>query len=97
MGIYVVTGGTRGIGEKAASALRGWGHKVINADIAGGDINADLGTEEGRSFTVKTVRGLCPDGLDGLISNAGIAFGKKPSDVLSVNYFGALAVLRGSV
>jgi NAD(P)-dependent dehydrogenase (short-subunit alcohol dehydrogenase family) len=95
MGTYVVTGGTKGIGLKAAETLRGWGNRVINIDIAGGDINADLGTAEGREAAVAAVHERCGDGLDGLISNAGIAFGRKASDVLSVNYFGALAVCEG--
>ena len=38
---------------------------------------------------------MCPDGIDGLVSNAGIASSKRLSDVLSVNYFGAVAIMEG--
>ncbi len=95
MGIYAVTGASKGIGEKAAEFLRSAGHYVINIDIDGGDINADLGTAEGRQKVISSVHERCPDGLDGLILNAGIALSKNPSKVLSVNYFGAVAVAEG--
>lgn len=95
MGIYAVTGGTKGIGGEAAKYLRSAGHTVINIDIDGGDINADLGTAAGRQKVISSVHDRCPDGLDGLILNAGIAMSKNPSQVLSVNYFGAVAVAEG--
>ena len=97
MGIYAVTGGTKGTGEKTVEILRGNGHEVINIDKVGGDINADLGTKEGRAKVIDELHKRCPDGLDGLVSNAGIAgldrF--KPSYVLAVNFFGAVAVMEG--
>jgi NAD(P)-dependent dehydrogenase (short-subunit alcohol dehydrogenase family) len=63
MGIYAVTGGSSGIGEKTVDILRGHGHTVLNIDRNGGDINVDLGTKEGRpkqsgSFTNAVRRGL---------------------------------------
>ncbi len=98
MGIYVVTGGTKGIGEQTVNILLNQGHEVINIDIDGGDINADLGTREGREFALSEMWRRCPDGLDGLVCNHGIA-GRldkyKASYVLSVNYFGALAIIEG--
>ena len=97
MGIYVVTGGTKGIGEQLINILRAKEHDVINVDIDGGDINADLGTAEGRASVIAEVRRRCPDGLDGLVCNHGIAglprF--KPSYILAVNYFGAVEVAEG--
>jgi len=97
MGIYVITGGSKGIGEKTVDLLRSHGHKTINIDIDGGDINADLGTPEGRAEAISQVHVLCPDGLDGLVCNHGIAgiprF--KLSYVLSVNYFGAVKIIEG--
>ena len=97
MGIYVVTGGTKGIGEKTVEYLRDYGHEVINVDIVGGDINVDLGTSEGRKTAIKEIHVRCPDGLDGLVSNAGIAglANVLPSKVLSVNYFGAVELMEG--
>ncbi len=44
MGMYVITGGTKGIGLEAANYLKMLGHEVLNIDINKGDINADLGT-----------------------------------------------------
>lgn len=97
MGIYAITGGSKGIGEQTVSILRRQGHEVINVDIAGGDICVNLGTKEGRAAAIRLLHMRCPEGLDGYISNAGIAgldrF--KPSDVLSINYFGAVAVMEG--
>ena len=97
MGKYVITGGTKGIGGKAAEIIRNHGHEVINIDIDNGDINADLGTSEGREKAISQVYDLCPKGLDGLICNAGIAGLSmfKPSYVLSVNFFGTLAIAEG--
>ncbi len=97
MGIYAVTGGTKGIGEKTVEILRAHGHEVVNIDIDGGDINADLGNAEGREFVISQLHKRCPDGLDGFICNHGIgALPKfKLSYILSVNYFGAVAVMEG--
>ena len=41
---FLVTGGTGGIGKATAELLTSHGHKVITADIANADINADLTT-----------------------------------------------------
>jgi NAD(P)-dependent dehydrogenase (short-subunit alcohol dehydrogenase family) len=97
MGKYALTGGSKGIGEKTVGLLRQIGHEVLNIDLTGGDITADLGTREGRAQVIGALHERCPEGLDGFISNAGIAgldrF--KLSYVLSVNYFGAVAVMEG--
>ncbi len=95
MGIYAITGATKGIGAEALKYLRDRGHDVINVDIDNGDIAADLGTTEGRAEAVKALHDSCPNGLDGLVLNAGIALSSKPSRVLSVNYFGAVALAEG--
>ena len=97
MGIYAVTGGTKGIGKSTVDILRAQGHDVLNIDIDGGDINADLGTAGGRESAVSQIHKNCPDGLDGLVCNAGI--GPIPifklSYILSVNYFGTVAIAEG--
>ena len=97
MGFYVVAGGNKGIGEKTVGILRSQGHDVVSIGSTGGDIIADLGTVQGRDKVVSEVRSRCPDGLDGLVCNAGIAGvpKHKPSYVLSVNYFGAVAIATG--
>jgi NAD(P)-dependent dehydrogenase (short-subunit alcohol dehydrogenase family) len=95
MGIYAVTGGTKGIGEKTVEILKECGHEVVNIDIDGGDICANLGTDAGRQYVIDTLHEIYPGGLDGFVSNAGIASSKKLSPVLSVNYFGAVKVVEG--
>jgi len=97
MGIYAVTGGTKGIGKETVGILKSWGHDVINIDIDAGDIVADLGTADGRALAISQVMKQCPDGLDGLVSNAGV--GPIPiyklSYILSVNYFGGVVLAEG--
>jgi len=97
MGVYVVTGGSKGIGNAVVKILRSGGHEAINVDISGGDINADLGTREGRELAISELHRRYQGGLDGLVCNHGIgALPKyKLSYILSVNYFGAIAVMEG--
>ena len=97
MGIYAVTGGTKGIGQQTVTILRAKGHEVINIDILNGDITVDLGTVEGRGEAIAEMHERCPNGLDGLVDNHGIASLQryKRSYVLAVNYFGAVAVAEG--
>ena len=97
MGVYVVTGGTKGIGEQAVRILRNLEHEVINVDISNGDITADLGTVEVRELVISKVRECCPDGLDGLLCNHGITGlpRHKLSYVLSTNYFGSVVIMEG--
>ena len=53
MGIYVITGATSGIGAKTAEILRSRGHEVVNIDLKGGDINANLATKDGRAAALR--------------------------------------------
>ena len=97
MGVFVVTGGTKGIGEQAIAVLRDRGHDVINIDVDRGEVEADLGTRHGREMAIAEIHKRCPDGLDGLVCNHGIAglpqF--KASYILATNYFGAVATMNG--
>lgn len=96
MGIYAVTGGTKGIGLKAAEQLRKLGHDVLTIARHSADINADLGSIEGRESAGTELNRLCPNGLDGLICNHGISPDPKyaASQILAVNYFGAIAIIK---
>ena len=70
MGVYVVTGGSSGIGAAAVETLRKDGHEVINVDLRNGDICANLATPEGRQTAIDGIYEKCPDGLDGIICNS---------------------------
>lgn len=96
---HVVTGAASGIGRATAEMLRGRGHRVIGVDLREGegvDVAADLGTPKGRASAVAGVRGLT-DVVHGLVPAAGLA-GRTgvPGDlVVSVNFFGAVAMVTG--
>ena len=95
MGTYVVTGGSLGIGASTVKKLRSQEHEVTSVSISNSDINADLGNTGDRLFVIDTLHKMCPNGIDGLVSNAGIASAKPLSKVLSVNYFGAVTIMEG--
>lgn len=95
MGVYVVTGGSKGIGEQTVILLKKAGHSVINVDVDNGDICADIGEKSGRKKVIETLFDMFPDGIDGLVSNAGIASHDRLSKVLAVNYFGAITIMKG--
>ena len=75
MGIYVITGATSGIGAKTAEILRERGHEVVNIDLNGGDINANLATKEGRAGAIAELHERFPEGIDAMICNAGVSGG----------------------
>lgn len=96
MGTYVVTGGSSGIGAAAVKLLKSNGHHVINVDLRGGDICANLATQEGRDNAIKEIYAKCPDGLDGIICNAGVSGNCGNLElVISLNYFGTVKLARG--
>ena len=66
MGVYVVTGGSGGIGGKTVEILRSQGHEVVNVDLKDSDICANLATKEGRDEVIHTIHAQYPDGIDGL-------------------------------
>ena len=96
MGIYAVTGGSSGIGARTVEILKEKGNEVINIDVKGGDITADLATPEGRKEVVRKLHEMCPDGLDAMICNAGVSggCGNIPL-IISLNYFGAIDIAQG--
>jgi NAD(P)-dependent dehydrogenase (short-subunit alcohol dehydrogenase family) len=94
---YVVSGAASGIGAAITARLTADGHRVIGIDLRGGDIDADLASDAGRADAVRRVSELAPDGIDGLVPCAGIAglTGTDPALLVSVNYFGAIALVDG--
>ncbi|MGN0515088.1 MAG: SDR family oxidoreductase [Lachnospiraceae bacterium] len=96
MGLYVVTGGSSGIGAAAVKVLKDEGHEVINVDLKNGDICANLATPEGRQSAIDEIHAKCKDGIDGIICNAGVSGNCGNLElVVSLNYFGTVKVARG--
>jgi NAD(P)-dependent dehydrogenase (short-subunit alcohol dehydrogenase family) len=93
----VVSGAASGIGAATAARLTRDGWRVIGIDLHDADVAADLSTNAGRADAVRRVRELAPDGVDGVVPCAGIAglTGVDPALLISVNYFGAVALVEG--
>src|SRR6478736_599786 len=98
MKTYAVTGAASGIGAATTALLREQGHRVITVDRPGTavDVTADLATVEGRAAAVAGVAERT-DVLHGLVPAAGVGgfTGVDPQLVVSVNYFGAVALVEG--
>ena len=96
MGVYVITGASSGIGAKTAEVLREQDNEVVNIDLKDGDINANLATKEGRASALATLHEMYPEGIDGMICNAGVSGGKVPiALIVSLNYFGSTEMAKG--
>ncbi|MEG0217647.1 MAG: SDR family oxidoreductase [Raoultibacter sp.] len=97
MGIYAITGASSGIGARTAEILKERGHIVVNIDLRGGDINANLASKEGRASALEELHHLYPEGIDAMICNAGVS-GDNASIplIISLNYFGATEMARGA-
>jgi NAD(P)-dependent dehydrogenase (short-subunit alcohol dehydrogenase family) len=94
---FIVSGAASGIGAATAARLTSDGHRVIGVDLRGSDVDADLSTDVGRAEAVRRVRELAPDGVHGVVACAGVAglTGVDPALLVSVNYFGAIALAEG--
>ncbi len=96
MGVYAITGGSSGIGAATKELLKQQGHQVINIDLKDGDICVNLATPEGRQQAIDTLHQMAPEGLDGLICNAGVSgSGGNYPLLISLNYFGTIRLARG--
>ena len=96
MGVYAITGASSGIGAKTKELLQQRGHEVINIDLKDGDICVNLATPEGRQTAVDKLHELHPEGLDGMICNAGVSGACGNLElIISLNYFGTVAVAKG--
>jgi NAD(P)-dependent dehydrogenase (short-subunit alcohol dehydrogenase family) len=97
MKTYVVSGVASGIGAATSTRLSADGHRVIGVDLRNADVEADLSRREGRTEAVRRIRELASDGVDGVVPCAGIAglTGIDPALLVSVNYFGAIALVEG--
>ena len=96
MKTYVVSGSASGIGAALTQRLRAAGHTVIGIDLHDADVIGDLATHSGREAAVAAV-GQLTDRLDGVVPCAGVAglTATDPQLVVSLNYFGAIALVTG--
>ncbi|HET8959326.1 SDR family oxidoreductase [Nocardioides sp.] len=96
MKTYVVSGAASGIGAATTRLLRDEGHRVVTVDRHEADVVADLSTAAGRQQAVERVRHVA-DVVHGVVPCAGVPglTGVDPGLVVSVNYFGAIALARG--
>ena len=96
MKTFVVSGAASGIGAATTALLREQGDRVITVDLQDADVVADLSTPTGRADAVSDVERLT-DVVNGLVPCAGIAgaTGVDSALVVSVNYFGAVALAQG--
>jgi NAD(P)-dependent dehydrogenase (short-subunit alcohol dehydrogenase family) len=90
--IVVVTGAASGIGAATVNHLRERSTTVITADLRDADVIADLATPEGRAALVEGVARRSGGVVDGVVANAG---GGPVETSVQLNYFGAVATLRG--
>jgi NAD(P)-dependent dehydrogenase (short-subunit alcohol dehydrogenase family) len=96
MGTYVVSGAASGIGAALTERLRAHGHTVLTVDLHDADVIGDLATTSGRDVAVAGIRERT-DRVDGVVPCAGVA-GLSDTDprlVVSLNFFGAIALVTG--
>lgn len=95
MGVYVITGGTTGIGAATRLTLLNQGHEVFNIDYRGGDFCADLSQKEGRLQALAQIYHRYPEGIDGILCNAGVGPTVPPSLIFSLNFFAGVEMAEG--
>ena len=97
MGTIAITGSSSGIGAATTKRLRADGHTVIGVDLRGADIEADLGTPQGRADAIAAIAEKSGGVLNGFVPCAGISGlpGRPGSILVSVNYFGTVTLLEG--
>ncbi|MDQ4051912.1 MAG: SDR family oxidoreductase [Actinomycetota bacterium] len=93
---FVVSGSASGIGAATTALLRDEGHRVVTVDRHRADVVADLSTAAGRATAVAGVQDLA-DVVHGVVPCAGLGgfTGVDPALVVSVNFFGAVGLVRG--
>ena len=95
MAIYVMTGGSTGIGAATRKKLQDAGREVFNIDYKDGDFNADLSTREGCDSAIEEVFRRYPDGIDVMICNAGVGPTAPIKTIFSLNFFAAVQMAEG--
>ena len=95
MGTYCVTGTASGIGQATKARLESQGHTVIGVDMRDADVVADLSTPDGRTAAVEGILAACGGRLDGFIPCAGVSTPAPSRLIVSVNFYGVMALLEG--
>lgn len=97
MRTVVITGSASGMGAATKARLEADGQRVIGVDLRDADVIADLGTDDGRRDAIAAVDDLAGGAIDGLVTWAGLPglTGRPGSLLVSVNYFGTVALLEG--
>jgi NAD(P)-dependent dehydrogenase (short-subunit alcohol dehydrogenase family) len=94
MRTIIVTGSSSGIGAATVRALQADGVRIIGVDLRHADIIGDLSSAAGRAAIIDAALTRCEGTLDGLVLCAGLGPQvEPPSLTVSVNYFGAVALL----
>jgi NAD(P)-dependent dehydrogenase (short-subunit alcohol dehydrogenase family) len=93
---FVVTGAASGIGAATTRLLRDEGNRVVTIDQRDAEVVADLSSAAGRHSALEQVQGLV-DVVHGVVPCAGVPglTGVDPGLVVSVNFFGAVSLVRG--
>ena len=96
MGTIAISGCATGIGAATRKRFEADGHRVIGIDLRGVEVNADLGSHEGRNAAIEETVEACGGRLDGAVLCAGLG-GHIGNNALvaSVNYFGVVELLDG--
>lgn len=97
MAIRVITGASTGIGAALRELYSAQGDTVINIDLNGGDINADLATAAGRAQALAQLNQRCPDGIQSFAAVAGVGTHLPGPLIASLNYFGAVEMTEGAL
>jgi NAD(P)-dependent dehydrogenase (short-subunit alcohol dehydrogenase family) len=92
-----VTGAGSGMGAALTARLTAAGDRVLGIDVKNAEVEADLGTAEGRAVAIQRVGELSGGVLDGLVTCAGLnGLPSRPASLLiAVNYFGTVEMLAG--
>jgi len=92
--IAVISGARAGIGRATAELLRSRGWQVLGIGRSDTDIEANLSQSSGRKTALAEVASKCPDGIDALITAAGVS-ALEGETVVSLNFFGTTELLLG--
>jgi NAD(P)-dependent dehydrogenase (short-subunit alcohol dehydrogenase family) len=96
MRTVAVSGSASGIGAAVRARLERDGARVVGVDLRDAEVTADLSTTAGRAVAVGAVAAACEGRLGGVVACAGLGPHVAEGDlVVSVNYFGAVALLHG--